>query len=169
MVIRPAGVDDFPAIAELTNVFIRSTAIHFAFAPITDSDLVEQWRETERRYPWLTAEIDGSFAGYAKAGPWRTRSAYQWTAEAGIYIQSEYHGRGVGKRLYSALIAELRQRGFHSVIGGMTMPNEASVRLHQSLGFEYVGTFRQAGFKLDQWHDVAFWQLRLRDVHHVPA
>lgn len=168
MLIRSTLEDDFSAIAELTSVFIRSTAVHFAYEPVTARELSDQWRETQGRLPWFTAEIDGRFAGYAKAGPWRTRSAYQWTGEAGIYVEVEHRGSGVGKQLYAALIAELRERGFHSLIEGMTMPNDASVRLHESLGFEFVGSFRRVGHKLDQWHDVAFWQLLLRDSTHSP-
>ncbi len=169
MLIRPTCIEDFPAIAALTNTFIRSTAVHFAYEPVMADAFAAQWRETVDRFPWLTAEIDGRFSGYAKAGPWRERSAYQWTVESGIYLEAEHCGRGVGKRLYGALIDELRARGFHSVIGGMTLPNDASIRLHQSLGFEFVGAFRRAGYKMGQWHDVAFYQLMLCDPAHAPA
>ncbi|HWL93252.1 MAG TPA: GNAT family N-acetyltransferase [Phycisphaerae bacterium] len=169
MLIRPAIKEDFPAIAELTNDFIRSTAVHFAYEPVSAGELEDQWRETRVRFPWFTAEINGRFAGYAKAGPWRTRAAYQWTAEVGIYIEAVHRGSGVGKRLYTALIDELRERGFHSAVGGMTQPNDASARLHERLGFEFVGSFREAGRKMGEWHDVAFWQLLLRDSTHCPV
>lgn len=169
MFIRPTIAGDFPAIAALTNEFIVGTAVHFAFEPVTADEMSRQWMETRERYPWLIAEIDGRFAGYAKAGPWRARAAYQWTAEAGIYMTAESRGGGRGRQLYAALIAALRTRGFHSVIGGMTLPNEASQRLHASLGFTRIGVFREAGHKLGEWHDVAFYQLMLQEGCHEPG
>lgn len=169
MVIRPTTESDFPAIAALTNRFIRFTAVHFAYDPVTPEELAATWRDSVVTYPWLTAEFEGRFAGYAKAGPWRTRAAYQWTAEAGLYIEDTCRGRGIGTRLYSALMDALRDRGFHSVIGGITLPNDGSVRLHERLGFQHVGTVRHAGHKLGAWHDVGFWQLMLRDERQVPT
>jgi phosphinothricin acetyltransferase len=165
---RPTHEQDFQAIAGLTNEFIRSTAVHFGYEPVTPEELAAVWRETRDRYPWLSAEVDGRFAGYAKAGAWRTRTAYQWTAEVGIYIEEWARGRGVGRTLYQALLDELRTRGFHSAIGGITLPNEPSVRLHEALGFKPVGVVRDAGHKLGAWHDVGFWQLILRDGAHEP-
>ncbi|MBL9032384.1 MAG: N-acetyltransferase [Phycisphaerae bacterium] len=169
MRIRPTIERDMEAMTALTNTFIVSTAVHFAFEPLEPGEMARMWLDGRDRYPWLTAEIDGRFAGYAKAGPWRTRAAYQWTAEAGIYVEESSRGRGVGKALYAEIIDDLRRRGFHSVIGGVTLPNEASVRLHESLGFEFVGRFREAGHKLGHWHDVGFWQRMLRDSAHTPS
>ena len=168
MPVRATIETDFPAIAALTNVFIRASAIHFGYAEVSESELVEMWQSTRATYPWLTAEVDGTFAGYAKAGVWRSREAYQWTAESGIYVAEACRARGVGRMLYGELIEELRRRGFHSVIGGVTLPNAASVRLHESLGFEFVGKVRDAGHKLGVWHDVGFWQLMLRGAEHEP-
>lgn len=168
MLLRPTTPTDFPAIAALTNHFILHTATHFGYDPVTPDELEEQWRATVGTYPWLTAEVDGRFAGYAKASSWRSRAAYQWTAEAGIYVEEEFRTRGVGKALYRALVEELRSRGFHSVVGGVTLPNPASARLHESLGFTFVGTFRDAGHKMGAWHDVGFWQLMLGDGKQKP-
>lgn len=156
--IRPTMEADFPAIAELTNVFITTSAVHFAYEPVTTAEMREQWEQTREKYPWLTAECEGRFAGYAKASMWRSRTAYSWTAEAGIYMHADFRGRGMGRALYAALIEELRRRGFRSVIGGIALPNEASVKLHESLGFVSVGVVREAGYKMGRWHDVGFWQ-----------
>lgn len=161
MLLRPTTAADLDAIADLTNLYIRTTPIHFAYDPVTVQELDELWRSTVATYPWFTAEVDRRFAGYAKAGVWRSRAAYQWTAEAGIYVQPEFHAKGIGTALYRAVIDDLRRRGFHSVIGGVTLPNPASERLHESLGFEFVGRFKHAGHKFNQWHDVGFWQLML--------
>lgn len=169
MHIRPARDDDFAAIAALTNRYVVGTATHFAYEPVTEGELRDAWRKHRERYPFLVVEIPDAtasspaprFAGYAKAGPWRERAAYGWTPEVGIYIEPDAHGRGVGKALYAALLDELRTRGFHSAVAAITMPNPASLRLHESLGFTPVGTVRHAGWKLDAWHDVAFWQVML--------
>ncbi|MFT3686170.1 MAG: GNAT family N-acetyltransferase [Phycisphaerales bacterium] len=163
LTIRPADAHDFPAIADLTNIYITGTAVHFGYQPATPDELRAAWESTRDRYPFLVAELDGVFAGFAKAYQWRSREAYQWTAETGIYVTSAAHGKGVGRELYALLLKRLRTAGFHSAIGGVTLPNPASLRLHQSLGFVHVGTVKQAGFKLDAWHDVAFFQKMLVD------
>lgn len=163
LTIRPAVADDFPSVAELTNRYIVGSAVHFSYQPVTADELRQHWEATRERYPFLIAHKGDAFAGYAKAGVWRSRDAYQWTTEVGIYVTKESQGKGVGRELYALLLKRLRTAGFHSAIGGITLPNAASIRLHQSLGFEHVGTVRQAGFKLDTWHDVAFYQKMLVD------
>jgi len=172
MRIRPIHAGDFDAIAALTNHYIRETAIHFGDVPVTAEALCREWETARERFPALvaTAAQDPSstcgaeeerFLGYAKAGPWRTRAAYSMTAEVGIYVDPSSHGRGVGTALYAALIDACRERGFHALIGGITMPNDASVRLHERLGFVRIGVFPEVGRKFDRWHDVGFWQLLL--------
>jgi phosphinothricin acetyltransferase len=161
--VRPAQAEDFDAIAALTNIYINGTAVHFSYVPVTPDELRAMWETTRDRFPWLVAEAGGAFAGYAKAGVWRTRDAYNWTTEVGIYIEPSAQGKGVGRELYALLLRRLRTAGFRSAIGGITLPNPASVRLHQSLGFEHVGTVKQAGLKFDAWHDVAFYQKMLVD------
>lgn len=163
LTIRPVDVDDFPAVADLTNLYITNTAVHFGYHPATADELRASWESTRDRYPFLIAELDGQFAGFAKAYTWRTRDAYNWTAETGIYVTRQAQGKGVGRELYALLLKRLRSAGFRSAIGGITLPNPASIRLHQSLGFTHVGTVKQAGFKHDAWHDVAFYQKMLVD------
>ncbi len=163
MVIRGVNPQDFDAVAALTNHFILHTSIHFGTEAVTAAELHESWEKTRATYPFLVAEVDGRFAGYAKAGVWRERAAYRWTPEAGIYIEEWTRGRGVGTMLYRALLDDLRARGFESVIGGITLPNEASVRLHERCGFVKVGHVLRAGYKFGAWHDVGFWQAVLGD------
>lgn len=150
--IRPARDDDFPAIAAITNHYIANTAIHFGYDPVTADEL----RAQVRHYPWLVDD-DGAIRGYAKAGPWRDRAAYARTCETGIYLAPDATGGGRGTALYKALIASLG--GFHSIVAGIALPNDASVALHKRLGFVDAGVIRQAGYKFDRWHDVAFFQL----------
>lgn len=163
MRIRDAHAADFPAIAALTNHYILNTAIHFGTEPVSPADMTASWQKSREVYPFLVGEreADQSFIGYAKAGRWRERAAYDRTAEVGIYIRPEFQGQGHGKDLYRALIAACLARGFHTLVAGIALPNPASIRLHESVGFTHTGTFRQVGWKLSAWHDVAFYQMML--------
>lgn len=161
MLIRPVTEGDFDAIAALTNYYIVHTAIHFGLEPVPAAELRDAWMATREQFPFLVAEVDGEFSGYAKAYTWRSRKAYDRTCEAGIYIDSKFQGRGVGKRLYTALLEECRTKGFHTVVGGIALPNDVSCRLHEACGFQKTGVFRQVGHKFGQWHDVAFYQIML--------
>lgn len=164
--IRTVRDEDFDAIATLTNYYIVNTPIHFGSDPVTSEELRGSWMKTRERYPFLIAAVDGGFVGYAKAGVWRDRAAYLWTTEVGIYVERGTQGRGVGKALYGTLMDGLRKQGFHSVIGGITLPNEASVGLHEALGFKQVSHVKHAGWKFGKWHDVGFWQVMLREDEH---
>jgi phosphinothricin acetyltransferase len=160
MSIRPPREADFPALAAITNHYIETTAIHFAYEPFAADELRATWLGYRDRYPWLVSEEHGEVVGYAKAGAWRERRAYDWTVEIGLYVADRARGRGCGRMLYGELLAELPRRGFRSAIAGITLPNDASVALHRAFGFVSIGTVRDAGWKLDRWHDVEFWQLR---------
>ena len=114
--------------------------------------------------PWLVASIDGVMLGYAYASPWKARAAYARTVETSVYVAVDAAGQGLGKRLYAALIQRLRDAGMHALIGGISLPNPASVALHEAFGFAHVGNFRQVGHKFGRWIDVGYWQLLL----HAP-
>lgn len=169
MTIRLARADDFDAIAAITNHYIATTAIHFGHEPVAADELRASWCFGEAKFPWfVTLAADGDVVGYAKAGTFRARAAYQWTTETGIYLAPAHCGRGLGLPLYRTLLDELRTRGFHSAIGGIALPNAASVRLHERLGFVAAGVIQQAGWKFAKWHDLGFWQLRLADADVPP-
>jgi phosphinothricin acetyltransferase len=161
--VRDFALEDVAPANALTNWYIEHTAVHFAYEPATDAEFEATWRQGRQTHPWLAAEIDGRFAGYAKAGVWRDRTAYERTCETGIYIERGMEGRGVGMALYGELLPRLRAAGFHAVVGGMTLPNPASAALHERAGFRKVAHFEQVGRKFGQWHDVGFWQLTFPD------
>ena len=167
--IRPAITEDASAIARITNRYIE-TAIHFGYQPETAAELEAQRAAATGRYPWLVAvDADGGVIGYARGREWRSRDAYRWTTEVGIYLDPAHTGAGVGRALYAALLDELIRAGFHSAVGGITLPNPASVALHRALGFLHVGTVRDAGWKHGAWHDVAFYQRLLQPSATPPA
>jgi phosphinothricin acetyltransferase len=153
----------------LTNHFITHTTIHFGAHEATDDAFRAVWQKGSARFPWLAAEVDGDFAGYCKAGTWRERDAYARTVECGIYVSETHRNRGVAKNLYSELFARLRAAGMRTVVAGVTLPNVASVRLHEAMGFRPVGVFHAVGYKFGAWHDVGFWELDLEQPSEAPS
>ena len=125
-------------------------------------EMANRIRAIERDYPWLVAEIDGEVAGYAYASRHRDRAAYRWSADVTVYLSSEHHRRGVGRALYQALFELLTRQGVYEVCAGVTLPNDASVGLHESLGFTPVGVYDNVAFKFGQWRSVGWWQMSLR-------
>jgi phosphinothricin acetyltransferase len=112
--------------------------------------------------------VDVSVLGFAKASPHKGRCAYAWSAEISVYIHPNHHGKGIGKALYSRLVPMLREQRYTTLIAGITIPNPASQRLHESFGFTRAATFHRIGWKFDRWHDVGYWELMLRDGEGQP-
>jgi L-amino acid N-acyltransferase YncA len=162
VIVRSASAADAEAIARIYNYYILNTVITFEEEPVSAQAMGTRLAEVrELSLPWLVAEVDGAVVGYAYASKWKGRCSYRYSVEATIYLEHGHEGRGIGARLYAELLSILRARGMHVVIGGAALPNEASVALHEKLGFEHVATFRQVGFKHGRWIDVAYWQLVL--------
>jgi len=162
MMIRPALPADAEAITRIYNYYILNTVITFEEQTMTPQAIVERMREvTAASLPWLVAESSGRIAGYAYASKWKDRSAYRFSVESTIYLDPTAVGVGFGSRLYEALLADLRQQELHVVIGGIALPNEASIRLHEKFGFRKVAHFEEVGYKFGQWIDVGYWQLFL--------
>jgi L-amino acid N-acyltransferase YncA len=156
--IRPARDDDAAAIRSIYEPVVRDTPISFEEkAPDTD-EIVRRLRDS---IAWLVCDVDGIVAGYAYAGPFHPRAAYRWSAEVSLYVAPDHHRKGAGRRLLAALLDELRRQGFANALAGIALPNDPSVKLFESFGFRRVGLYERIGFKLDRWHDVGWWQLRL--------
>lgn len=167
-VIRLAKLEDAAAIAAIYAPFVRNTATSFELVPPDENEFRKRILNTIIKWPWLVCEIDGCLAGYAYAGLYRSRAAYQWSTEVSVYIHPEFHRRGIGKALYTSLFAMLARQGFYTVFAGVTQPNEASTHFHRSMGFEYIGVFRFAGYKQGLWRDVSWWSRPLRDDFDLP-
>lgn len=165
--IRLARADDGAAFAGIYGPVVETTATSFE---LTAPDADEMSRRIERivaRTPWLVCTLDDEAIGYAYAGPFRDRPAYRWTVEVSAYVRPDRHRSGVGRALYTSLFALLALQGFRTAYAGITLPNPASVRLHEAVGMTHVGVFHAAGFKFGRWHDVAFLERPLGD--HVAA
>ncbi len=160
--IRSARLDDASAILAIYAPFIRETAISFETEVPSLVSLQQRISVTQEKYPWLVCETEGRVVGYAYAGPYRSRCAYDWSVETTVYVDQNFHGRGIGTLLYQTLLKILKDQGVVNVIGGIALPNPSSIALHERLGFKQVATFSDVGFKLGRWWDVGFWQIQLQ-------
>jgi phosphinothricin acetyltransferase len=162
MEIRDATTEDAGAIAAIYNPYVTDTLVTFETDPLP----VEQMRARiegaqAANLPWLVGTEGHAVVGYTHASPWKGRWAYRYSVESTVYLEPSRTRRGMGSRLYGALVDRLRERGFHAVIGGIALPNAASIALHERLGFGKVAHFPQVGFKHERWIDVGYWQLLL--------
>jgi phosphinothricin acetyltransferase len=159
--IRDAVPDDCKAISEIYNHYILNTIVTFEEIPIDANEMQRRITEVQNKLMWIVWEHEGTVVGYAYASSWKTRAAYRHSVELSVYLHPDFTGKGIGKRLYAYLLEDLRKRNIHAVMGGVALPNEASVRLHENLGFKKVAHFSEVGRKFDKWIDVAYWQLCL--------
>ncbi|MGQ4646805.1 arsinothricin resistance N-acetyltransferase ArsN1 family B [Lyngbya aestuarii] len=148
---------------------VQETAISFDVEPPTKTEFTERIRSILEYSPWLVCEVDGEILGYACASKHRLREAYQWSVESSIYVAANHKRKGVGKALYTSLFKVLQLQGFYNVYAGITLPNPASVALHESVGFSHFTVYQLVGYKLGKWHDVGWWQLSLQSERLVPA
>lgn len=160
--IDHVAADHVADVAAIYNAYVINDIATFEELPVTIEEMSRRIDEVRgRSLPWLVAREVGKVVGYAYAGSWKARSAYRHTVESSVYVAADGRGRGIGTQLYSALIGKLRSRELHAVIGGVSLPNVQSVRLHESLGFQKIGEFKEVGFKFGRWIDVGYWQLLL--------
>lgn len=162
VVVRPARASDAGAMARIYRPHVVGSPVSFELVPPDAAEMEARFRAGSATHPWLVADGPDGVVGYAYAGPFRSRAAYDWTCESTVY--AGVPRRGIGRRLMEALIAELRALGYRTVVAGVTLPNAGSVGLHEALGFVAAGRFPAVGFKDGVWHDVGFWTLDLGDV-----
>jgi phosphinothricin acetyltransferase len=158
--IRTATATDAEAVARIYNHYVAGSHATFETEAVSAADMAARIAEaTAAALPWLVAETRDGIAGYAYAKRWRERSAYRHSVETSVYLDPARTGHGIGRALYTALIDVLRPLSIHAVMGGVALPNQASIALHERLGFRKVAHFEQVGFKQGRWIDVAYWQL----------
>lgn len=160
--IRTASTNDAAAVALIYNHYVLDTIVTFEETPVTAAEMSARIAETQAAsLPWLVADELGTVAGYALATRWKGRCSYRFSVEVTVYLDPSFTGRGLGSQLYEALFAELRARRLHVAIGGIALPNPASVALHEKFGLKQVAHFSQVGFKFGRWVDVGYWQIVL--------
>lgn len=166
--MRAARTQDAAACAAVYEPYVRDTAITFETEPPSAAEMEKRIETALERYAWLVLEDVNGVVGYAYAGRFNARPAYRWACETSVYLELGRRRTGAGRALYQSLLARLIQRGYRIAVAGMTLPNEASVGLHESMGFEPVGTYRRIGYKLGAWHDVAWMQRALGGAEGEP-
>ena len=162
VLIRLARESDAAAIAAIYRRYVEGSRISFEEAAPDVGEMARRiGGERPGYHPWYVAEEGNLILGYAASTPFRTRPSYRWTVETGIYLAEDAMGRGIGRALLSTLLATLERQGYVAAIGAIALPNDASVALHEKLGFIYAGTYRGVGFKLGEWLDVGLWEKEL--------
>lgn len=157
--IRSADFTDDAGLARIYNHYVSASTVTFEEVPLGPEDMRARIAgAADARLPFLVAETGGELLGFAQAGRWKGRCAYRFSAETSVYVDPRFWRRGIGLELYTRLIALLQGAGMHAAIGGIALPNEPSVALHDRLGFRQVARFREVGFKFGRWIDVGYWQ-----------
>ena len=159
--IRVATAADAAAITAIYNYYIENTTVTFEETPLAPVDLAQRIATVSADYPWLVLERDERILGYAYASRFHARSAYRFTVETTVYVANEAHRGGVGTKLYTDLLERLRALKLHRALGVIALPNDASVGLHEKLGFRKVGEFEEIGWKFGRWINVGYWECAL--------
>ncbi|MFL5220281.1 MAG: GNAT family N-acetyltransferase, partial [Microvirga sp.] len=169
VVIRLATTEDAAAIAAIYRPYVEGSRISFEEAAPDAHEMARRIAgELPGMHPWFVADEGGRIVGYAASSPFRTRLAYRWTVETGVYLAPEACGRGLGRELLSRLLGTLERQGYVAAIAAIALPNDASVALHEKLGFTHGGAYRGVGFKFGEWLDVGLWQKELAPRSATP-
>jgi phosphinothricin acetyltransferase len=159
--IRAATAADAAAIVAIYNHYIKNTTVTFEESPLAPADMAQRIATVTADLPWLVLERDARVLGYAYASRFHTRSAYRFTVETTVYVAHDAHRSRVGTELYGTLLERLRAQKLHRALGVIALPNEASVALHEKLGFRKVGETEEVGWKFSRWINVGYWQYPL--------
>ncbi len=176
VLIRPASPEDAPALLDIYTPYVRETAITFEYDVPSPEEFRARIRGTLERYPYLAAESGGALLGYAYAGPFHSRAAYGWSAEASIYLRRDKRKLGLGRRLYGALEDLCRAQGIRNLNACAACPEKEdayltwnSVEFHAHMGFRLIGQFRQCGYKFGTWYNMAWMEKHLGDHPAEPG
>jgi L-amino acid N-acyltransferase YncA len=157
--IRPVKIKDAKEILEIYNYYVANTVVTFDLKVLSLEVFKEKIETIIRDYPFIVFQENNEILGYAYGSRFRPKPAYNNTVETTVYVKNGAHGKQIGSKLYDELLKLLKKEKFHIVLGVLTLPNEASVKLHEKFGFKKVAHLKEVGLKFDSWHDVGFWQL----------
>ena len=169
VLIRQATAEDAAAIAAIYAPYVAASTATFEEVAPDAIEMARRMRGDGIDYPWLVAEDAGRVLGYASSGGFRTRSAYRWSVETGVYVAETAQRRGVARLLMVALLDELTEARFVTAIASISLPNVASVALHAALGYRLAGTIKAPGYKLGQWIDIGYFQRDLAERSEPPV
>ncbi len=160
--LRIATSADAKGVLAIYAPYCDSTQVSFEIVAPSEQEMRNRIERILGKYPWLVGEIGGEVAGYVYASQHRERAGYRWSVDVAVYVAPEHQRSGLGRALYAALFAILREQGFFKAFAGITLPNASSVGLHEAVGFRQAGVFSRVGYKLGAWLDVGWWQLDLQ-------
>jgi L-amino acid N-acyltransferase YncA len=163
LLIRQARPEDGAALADIYRPYVQDLPASFEEIAPSPEEMAQRVRQTLVSWPYLVAEDAGRVIGYAYASSHRARASYRWAVDVTVYISATHHRRGIGKRLYQQLLPLVASQGYVMAYAGITIPNEGSIGLHETLGFNIVGIYRNVGYKFGAWRDVGWWELALVD------
>lgn len=161
--IRKVTKSDSAAICSIYNYYVKNTIVTFEEMEVSAEEMEKRIEEITKEYPWLVYEKSEKVIAYAYASRWKDRAAYRYSAESTIYIAPTYIGKGIGTQLYAHLIKKIEETKIHSLIGGISLPNEGSIALHEKLGFKKCGEFKEVGNKFNTWIHVGYWEKVFND------
>ena len=162
-IIRDAVPGDAAALLDIYRPFVTDTAVSFELVPPSATEFRDRIAEAQTKWAWLLAMHEDAPVGYAYASAFRTRAAYQWTVETSAYVHPKHRGKGVARQLYRRLLSRLAEMGYCNAYAGIALPNDGSIAFHRALGFTPVGVFHRGGWKFGKWHDISWWETKLRD------
>jgi phosphinothricin acetyltransferase len=168
--LRLASEADAAAVAAVYAPYVLDTVVSFEAVPPSPAEMRGRMVATLARWPWLLAtDVGDAVVGYAYASAHHERAAYRWSVDVTVYLDAANRRRGIGRALYTALLAVVRAQGYQNAYAGITLPNAGSVGLHEVMGFRPVGVYQSVGFKHGAWHDVGYWHLALGATNGTPA
>jgi L-amino acid N-acyltransferase YncA len=161
--IRNIETSDAPNICEIYNYYILNSVVTFEEDTVDPIEMTKRIEQITFKLPWIVYEEEGEVLGYAYASEWKSRCAYKHSVESTVYLKQGAMGKGIGSTLYHELIKRLKAKKTHAILGGIALPNDSSIALHEKFGFEKVAQFREVGYKFDRWIDVGYWELIIGD------
>ncbi|MCF7569296.1 N-acetyltransferase family protein [Sabulilitoribacter arenilitoris] len=159
--IRPVHIEDAQSLLNIYNYYVINTAVTFDIEPITLKTFIKKLNVLKKDYPFIVFEENNTILGYAYGSRFRPKPAYDYVVESTVYVKYDTHGRQIGTQLYAELLKLLKKENFHTVLGVLTIPNDASIKLHERFGFKQVANLKEVGLKFGKWLDVGIWQLKL--------
>lgn len=159
MNIRKVNLQDARQVAEIYNFYVLETHHSFENEAVSVNDMMDRIEAITETCPFLVCEENGEILGFAYATHYKPRSAYRHSVEVSVYIKNNLMHKGIGTNLYKELFAEIDKMNVHAIIAGISLPNDASIKLHENFGFEKVAHFREVGFKMNRWIDVGYWEI----------
>ncbi|GAA4267960.1 GNAT family N-acetyltransferase [Hyunsoonleella aestuarii] len=159
--IRSFHKNDLKELLEIYNYYVVNTSVTFDIEPLSIETFSDKVNRIKTDYPFLVYLENNEILGFAYGSRFRPKPAYDFVVESTVYVGHNAHGKQIGTKLYAELLQQLKQTKLHTVLGVLTIPNDASIKLHEKFGFKQVANLEEVGFKFGKWHNVGIWQLKL--------